>query len=150
MEIDRLEWSAFRWNENVIRIELTRYLALKSKHSKGDILMDEKVMSIFHGHFAKARSNFVIEGLDLSPERAMFEGYRAEKAFDCLSAWLQKHGVTDRKPIHTLRKEFGSQVLCKTRYLRCQPRSTPRQYHDHGELLPRPTETKRPADSVPF
>ena len=27
-----------------------------------------------------------------------------------LSAWLRKHGVTARKPIHELRKEFGSMI----------------------------------------
>ena len=30
-----------------------------------------------------------------------------------MTAWLRKHGIHDRKPIHMLRKEFGSQVCAK-------------------------------------
>jgi hypothetical protein len=36
--------------------------------------------------------------------------YRAKAVFERLSAWLRKHGVFARKPIHELRKEFGSMV----------------------------------------
>ena len=36
--------------------------------------------------------------------------YRAQPVFKRLAAWLRKHGVTARKPIHELRKEFGSMV----------------------------------------
>jgi hypothetical protein len=41
---------------------------------------------------------------------ATFENYRAQAVFDRLAAWLRQHGVTARKPIHELRKEFGSMV----------------------------------------
>ena len=46
MEIDRLEWSAFRWDENVVRIQPTKHLVLKSEYSISDILMDPEVMSL--------------------------------------------------------------------------------------------------------
>ena len=55
----------------------------------------------------------MIDSGDLPSKRATFEGYRAQAVFERLAAWLRKHGVTDRKPIHMLRKEFGSQVCAE-------------------------------------
>jgi integrase len=36
--------------------------------------------------------------------------YRCKSHFQRLSAWLRRQGVVDEKPLHTLRKEFGSLV----------------------------------------
>jgi integrase len=110
IEIDRLEWSAFRWNENVIRIEPTEHFDVKTEHSIGDVPVDAELMSIMRGYAAKARSNFVIESPNLPRERATFENYRAQNVFERLSAWLRSKGVSAQKPIHELRKESGSMV----------------------------------------
>jgi integrase len=118
-EIDRLEWSAFRWDRNVIRIEPTRWFDVKTEHSIGDVPVDPELMSVFRGYAARAHErvhpgmhppHFVIEGDNLPIASATFENYRAQATFERLSAWLRKHGVTARKPIHELRKEFGSMV----------------------------------------
>jgi integrase len=110
IEIDRLEWSAFRWNENVIRIEPTQHFDVKTEHSIGDVPVDPELMSIMRGYAAKARSNFVIASPNLPRARATFENYRAQNAFERLSAWLRSKGVQAQKPIHELRKESGSMV----------------------------------------
>ncbi len=110
IEIDRLEWSAFRWAENVIRIEPTEHFDVKTEHSIGDVSIDAELMSIMHGYFARARSNFVIESRNLPRKRATFENYRAQIVFDRLTAWLRSKGVSAQKPIHELRKESGSMV----------------------------------------
>jgi hypothetical protein len=39
IEIDRLEWSAFRWAENVIRIEPTEHFDVKTEHSVAPLLL---------------------------------------------------------------------------------------------------------------
>jgi integrase len=111
MEIDRLEWSAFLWDKNMIRIEQTQHLRLKTEHSIGDVRVDREFMEIFRGHFAKATSTFVIESPNLPRKRATFENYRAQAVFERLSEWLRDKGVTAKKPIHELRKEFGSMGL---------------------------------------
>jgi integrase len=110
MEIDRLEWNAFRWNENVIRIEPTQHLVVKTEHSIGDVPVDGELMEIMRGYHAKARSSFVIESDNLPRPRATFENYRAQPVFERLSAWLRTKGVNTQKPIHELRKESGSMV----------------------------------------
>ena len=143
IEIDRLEWAAFRWEEGVIRIEPTRYFDVKTEHSIGDVPVDPELMAVFRGYAARAGSkyprgylastartgagsnrsdlagskatlvalpSFVIESESLPIANATFENYRAQAVFERLSAWLKAHGVTARKPVHELRKEFGSMV----------------------------------------
>jgi integrase len=110
IEIDRLEWSAFRWDENVIRIEPTEHFDVKTEHSIGDVSIDAELMSVLRGYAARARSNFVIESQNLPRKRATFENYRAQSVFERLSAWLRGKGVSAPKPIHELRKESGSMV----------------------------------------
>src|SRR5207248_9542604 len=39
--------------------------------------------------------------------------YRAHRHFDALTVWLRSKGVTALKPLHELRKEFGSQLCAK-------------------------------------
>ena len=36
--------------------------------------------------------------------------YRCQEVFKRLIAWLRQNGVKGNKPLHTLRKEFGSQI----------------------------------------
>lgn len=110
IEIDRLEWSAFRWSENVIRIEPTEHFDVKTEHSIGDVSVDKELMSMMRGYAARARSNFVIDSPNLPRKRATFENYRAQKVFERLSTWLRTKGVSAQKPIHELRKESGSMV----------------------------------------
>jgi integrase len=110
IEIDRLEWSAFRWEESVIRIEPTRYFDVKTEHSIGDVQVDPELMTIFLGYAARALTSFVIENDNLPIADATFENYRAQATFERLIGWLKAHGVRSRKPIHELRKEFGSMV----------------------------------------
>ena len=111
LEIDRLEWSAFQWDEGVVRIEPTEYFDVKTEHSIGDVALDTEIIEIMRGHYAKARSNFVIESSSLlNKKHATRQHYRAQKVFKRLNAWLRKHGVTSQKPLHELRKECGSLV----------------------------------------
>jgi integrase len=37
-------------------------------------------------------------------------GYRCQPHFRALAAWLREHGIEGDKPIHVLRKEFGSRI----------------------------------------
>jgi integrase len=114
-EIDLLEWSAFRWDEGVIRIEPTKFLEVKTEYSIGDIAIDQEVVELFRELKAKTLSNFVIESpshVQPKPE-ATFEHYRCTSLFEKLIVWLRSNGVEAEKPLHTLRKEFGSRLADK-------------------------------------
>ena len=109
-EIDLLEWSAFRFNENVIRIEPTQFFHPKSEDSIGEIQVDPEIVAIFRQYHAKAKGPFVIPSR--RPPKTVLRGdyYRCEQHIERLNAWLRKKGVKTQKPLHTLRKEFGSLV----------------------------------------
>jgi integrase len=109
-EIDLLEWQAFRWDSGVIRIEPTRYFHPKSEDSIGDVAIDPELMEIFRGYRARAESEFVIESSREPKPDVLYQYYRCQDAFEKLTKWLRKHGVRTNKPLHTLRKEYGSQI----------------------------------------
>jgi len=112
-EIDKLEWPAYRWDEGVIRIEATRYFHPKSEDAVGDVEIDPELLEIFRGFRARATANFVIESEIAPRPGATYSHYRCQRLFEALSKWLRDHGVTGNKPLHTLRKEFGSQICAK-------------------------------------
>jgi integrase len=112
-EIDKLQWQAFRWTPGVIRIEPTEHFTPKTTDSGGDVPIDKELLALFRGWHAKATGSFVIEA-DAEPrEGATYAHYRAQRDYDALLAWLRGKGVTGAKPLHELRKEFGSQLCAK-------------------------------------
>ena len=114
-EIDKLQWSAFHWSKGIIRIEATEAGDLKSADSAGDVPIDPEPLALFRGWKARSTSPFVIEGGNgesISTEAGYFH-YRAESHFNKLTAWLRAKGITANKPLHELRKEFGSQICAK-------------------------------------
>jgi integrase len=112
-EIDLLEWPSFRWEENAIRIQPTRYFHPKSEDSIADLPVDAEVMDLFRKYHESQKGVFVIESkrppLPAKPQQY----YRCESAFHELTNWLRDHGVSGNKPLHTLRKEYGS-LLTRT------------------------------------
>jgi integrase len=110
-EIDLLEWDSFHWEASVIRIEPTEYFLPKSEDSIGDVQVDQELMEIFRGYRARRpRDRFVIMASGVPKPRVVYVHYRAQKCFERLTAWLRKQGVKGNKPLHVLRKEFGSQI----------------------------------------
>jgi integrase len=112
-EIDKLEWSAFDWTRRVISIKATAYFSPKSEDSTGDVEVDPEVMELFRGYQATASGHFVIESPVLPRPDAAYSHYRCQREFEALSTWLHAHGVDGNRPLHTLRKEYGSQVCAK-------------------------------------
>jgi integrase len=107
-EIDLLEWSAFRWDEKVIRIEPTRYFHPKSEDSIADLPIDREVMNVFRGYYERVKGVFVIKSRRAPVPAKPRQYYRCNAVFDKLMEWLRKQGVNGSKPLHTLRKEYGS------------------------------------------
>jgi Phage integrase family len=109
-EADKLEWTAFEWEQNVIRIAPTAVLHVKAK-KLGEVSLEPEIMALFRGWYAKRTGNFVLEsGIEARPGSS-YSHYRAQKTFDRLTSWLREGaGLTSRNPIHELRKMFGSRV----------------------------------------
>ena len=112
-EIDKLEWSAFRWDEGIIRVDATSSFHPKSEDALGDVEIDPELMEIFRNFKKTASGSFVIEA-SISPRvNTAYTHYRCKKEMDALIEWLRANGVTGNTPLHTLRKEFGSQMCAK-------------------------------------
>jgi integrase len=112
-EIDKLEWRAFDWRRGVISIRATAYFSPKSEDSTGDVEVDPEVMELFRGYKATASEDFVIESRVSPRPDSAYSHYRCQREFEALNGWLQTHGVKAKQPLHTLRKEYGSQVCAQ-------------------------------------
>jgi integrase len=111
-EIDLLQWDAFRWKERTVRVEASEHHDLKTEGSAADVAIEPELVKIFRGFRARATSDFVIES-ERPAKIAGYQYYRAEKHFNGLIAWLERNGVKSEKPLHTLRKEFGSEICAR-------------------------------------
>jgi integrase len=112
-EIDLLPWSAFRWEAGVIRVEHTKHFTPKTADSAGDVAVDPELLTLFRGYYAQdPRAEFVIESPGTPRSGVLYNHYRCDKVFGRLVDWLRAHGVGSAKPIHELRKAFGS-VICE-------------------------------------
>jgi integrase len=109
-EIDKLEWSAFRWEQSILRIENTRHFQTKNEGSSGDVDLDPELCAVFWGLYANATGPFVIESPIRPRLSSTYRHYRCNKVFESLFAWLRSKGVSSANPLHTLRKEFGSRI----------------------------------------
>jgi integrase len=113
-EIDTLCWHQIDFERGVIRVEHTDKASLKSADSRGEVPIDASVVELLRGFRPRATGAFVIEGGDgLAGPRAWGRHYRAQSVFDRVTAWLRKHGVTARKPLHELRKELGALITAE-------------------------------------
>ena len=66
-------------------------------------------MTIFREYHSRATAEFVIESA--RPAKSVrWNRYRCKLVFDALTEWLRSQGFSGNKPLHTLRKEFGSNI----------------------------------------
>lgn len=113
-EIDSLQWHQVDFNRQLIRVESTDSASLKTADSRDEVAIDENTITILRGFHAKKEDQFVIAGDgEGSGPKKWGQNYRAGAVFDRLTAWLRKHGVTARKPLHELRKELGALVTAE-------------------------------------
>ena len=113
-EIDSLQWHQVDFTRQLIRVESTEAASLKTADSRDEVAVSENTIAILRGFHAKRTGAFVIEaeGAESGPKK-WGQNYRAGAVFDKLNAWLRKHGVTARKPLHELRKELGALVTAE-------------------------------------
>ena len=158
-ELDTLSWHQIDFERGLIRVEHTDTASLKSADSRGEVPIDASVVEILRGFRARATGVFVIEGGDgVAGPRAWGRNYRAQSVFDRVTAWLRKHGVTAKKPLHELRKELGALITAEhgiyaaSRVLRHADLSTTAAHYT--DLKTRPTipvgEWLMPENVVPM
>ena len=109
-EIDLAEWRIIDWQNNLICLEETEWLHLKTKDSAGQITVDAEVIGELRQMKAASQSPFIITS-DRPPRNDSARPYyRCDPVFDSLTAWLRAKGVKANKPLHELRKEIGALI----------------------------------------
>ena len=137
-EIDLLEWRMLDFENNVIRLEETEWLRLKTRDSAGEITVDEEVIAELRQMMPQGQNQFVLAS-DRRPRNDSARiYYRCEPVFERLNEWLRSKGVQANKPLHELRKEIGALVATQhgiyaaSRFLRHSDiTTTARHYAEH-------------------
>jgi integrase len=106
-EIDLLEWQSFDFVTATLRIMPTKWYQLKTDESASELPVEPEILELFRGWRARASGEFVLES-DRLPKSVNYQQYRCEETFQALLAWLRSKGVQGHKPLHALRKLYGS------------------------------------------
>lgn len=109
-EADKLTWPQVNITERNIHVRTTDFHAPKAD-SSGKVPFDDGLITVLNEWSAEQGDDarFVIAGTrpeDFKPSQE----YRADAAAKIAAQWLRKKGITGNKPIHILRKEYGSAV----------------------------------------
>ena len=109
-EIDLLEWNSIDWPDNLIWVEATEHFDTKTDDSENFVEVDPEVLGELREFMATSLGEFVVTSP--YPPRAGLDRqyYRCQHVFKHITAWLRSKGIKANKPLHELRKEFGSQV----------------------------------------
>jgi integrase len=113
-EIDSVEWRMFDFEANVIRLEETDWLHLKTRDSAAAITVDPEVMAelrlLMPAQEPSIKPRFVLKSPHAPKPNSPRPYYRAEDTFDHLNQWLRGQGIRANKPLHELRKEVGAVI----------------------------------------
>jgi integrase len=109
-EIDKLLWEQIDYSHGFLVIRNTQYMNPKSKESSSDIKLAQFIIEELECHRATTDGIFVLPSKVAPILNAKWRHYRCGKDFADLYAWLRERGITSQKPLHTLRKEYGSQI----------------------------------------
>lgn len=115
-EIDKLQWKQILWDRNMIRIETTEYGSTKSEESEQDVAVDPGLLEVLKGYMPKPGkgSPFVISSpVKPRPQSVKNHHYRCNRLFRDLVLWLRGKGLSARNALHSLRKEYGSQICAQ-------------------------------------
>lgn len=119
-EADLLTWSQVDFDNARIHIRTTAHYTPKTDESDRMIDLGDGAIKVLRSYNPGIRSvdqngvnvyetEFVLDGGESNPD-ATYIYYRAMKTWRALTAWLQGKGITQRTPVHTLRKESGSLI----------------------------------------
>jgi len=115
-EIDSAEWRMLNFTTNILRLEETEWLQLKTRDSAADISIDPEVMAELRALQPVQEkkpapwSQFILKSLHAPRPASLRPFYRCEDTFHSLYAWLRSKGIRSNKPLHELRKEVGAVI----------------------------------------
>lgn len=112
-EIDGFRWDMMNWERKHIALEGHDTLRLKTATSRAQVPVEPELLNLLWQYKEVARGEFVVQSKNPARKTKYYRHYRCENLFKFVNNWLRDHGVTAIKPLHTLRKEYGSLVVEK-------------------------------------
>ena len=106
-EIDNLRKDHIDYNRLVIRVSNTPFFRTKTESSEGVVNVDQSMLDELK-KYLNGNGPYVIDSEVPPTSRKSRRHYRCQDTFERVVKWLRAHGVDEVKPLHTLRKEFGS------------------------------------------
>ena len=113
-EADKAQWDWIMVDAQgqvYLEVRATPFFTPKGKERRV-VPMDNAIHAVLLEQ--KAKGDFIVPG---NPPRSYLAGkapknltYRCERHHRALAVWLRQRGITDAKPCHLLRKQFGSYV----------------------------------------
>lgn len=107
-EIDSLRWQQVNFERQTLRLEISPHGDLKTQEAADEVEIDEALASELRAHMSQSRGHFVIASTRPAKIKLAGQYYRCQETFQTLYSWLRGKGISDKKPLHVLRKEFGS------------------------------------------
>jgi integrase len=111
-EIDKLLWEQVDYSKGFLEIKNTQYMEPKSKESSADIKLAQFIIEELESHRATADGIFVLPSKVKPRLNVKYSHYRCQNDFIDLYEWLRAREILEQKPLHTLRKEYGS-LICR-------------------------------------
>ena len=108
-EADLLMWAQVDLSAGELNIRRTAYFEPKTEESIRTIDLAPAAVDVLRSFKKWSGSEFVLKGSEPDPS-ATYDFYRCDCTWRDLNKWLKNKGVTDRKAIHSLRKESGSLI----------------------------------------
>jgi integrase len=141
-EIDKLEWGKIDLDYGILSIIETHCFDPKSDRSSSEIKLSQFMVEELKWHRVLSEGDFVLSSKIEPIVDATWGHYRCEKDYEILYNWLRERGISARKPLHTLRKEYGAQI-CREHGLYMASRAlrhssysvTERHYTDRTALV---------------
>jgi integrase len=106
-EIDTIQWNSVDFVAATLTIRPGADYRLKTFGSASILPLEPEVLSLLRGWRAASKGRYVVESGNTLSARSI---YRCEKVFQALIDWLRQKGIDDPKPVHAMRKLFGSRI----------------------------------------
>jgi integrase len=111
-EIDSLCWGQVDFERFEIHVVNHAFFQAKTLDAEGKIYIDAALIAELK-HFRNEDLTKPVVNTEIpfrqKSSSALF--YRCQQTFEKVTAWLRANGVVGDRPLHTLRKEFGS-IIC--------------------------------------
>lgn len=108
-EMAALTWDQVRFERSSVSIRSSETFTVKTDGSEDEVFLDPSLLGELKSWRAnpQAEAKYVLPGSPVPPPPG--QGWRCDSTvFSPLISWLRQKGVADEKPLHMLRKEFGS------------------------------------------